>query len=284
MKKLALLFMAAVAMCCISGSAALAATEVPEHPLIRPFPDSVLAQNMSKYAKYDAYEFHVTNPETGKTEKVKIKGEYRRLLYEVYRENGERNTDISHLEFYENFKAAALEQGGEVKCEEPLVFTIPRDDGGLTWCRVETTSLGQTWMTIVDEQPFKKSLTFGPAEMKTALDKDGRIILYDILFDYDKASLQRSSDKQLQHLVTLMTENPKLRVEIQGHTDNQGGDEYNLDLSQRRAETVVAYLNLFGIAEDRLAAKGYGESKPVDTNETEDGRAKNRRVELVSIK
>jgi outer membrane protein OmpA-like peptidoglycan-associated protein len=135
----------------------------------------------------------------------------------------------------------------------------------------------------VDEKPFKKSLTFGPAEMKTALDKDGRIILYDILFDYDKASLQQSSNKQLQHILTLMIENPGLKVEVQGHTDDQGGDEYNLDLSQRRAETVVAYLKLFGVAEDRLAAKGYGESKPGDSNETEDGRAKNRRVELVSI-
>lgn len=283
MKKLTLLVMAAVAISFFSGTVTLAAEEVPEHPFIRPFPGSVMAQNMSKYMKYDAFDFSVTDPETGKTEKVSIKGEYRRLLYEVFKENGERNTDISHLEFYENFKAAALEQGGEVRREEPLIFTIPRDDGGTTWCQVETTSLGQTYLTIVDEKPFRKSLTFGPAEMKTALDKDGSIILYDILFDYDKASLQQSSDKQLQHIVTLMLDNPELRVEVQGHTDSQGGDEYNLDLSQQRAETVLAYLNLFGISEERLAAKGYGESKPVDTNETEEGRAKNRRVELVRI-
>ncbi|HEN20793.1 MAG TPA: OmpA family protein, partial [Desulfobacteraceae bacterium] len=192
--------------------------------------------------------------------------------------------EITRLEFFENFKAAALEQGGKVEYEDPkgvLVFTVPRDDGGLTWCQVETTTLGQTYLTIVDEQPFKKSLTFGPAEMKAALDKDGRLILYDILFDYDKATLQQSSDTQLQHIVTLMLENPALRMEVQGHTDGQGGDEYNLGLSQRRAETVVAYLNLFGISADRIYAKGYGESEPVDTNETEEGRAKNRRVELV---
>jgi hypothetical protein len=121
LKKLALLVMAAVAISFIPGTVTLAAEEVPEHPLIRPFPGSVMAQNMSKYMKYDAFEFSVTDPETGKTEKVSIKGEYRRLLYEVFKENGERNTDISHLEFYENFKAAALEQGGEVRLEEPLV-------------------------------------------------------------------------------------------------------------------------------------------------------------------
>lgn len=285
-EKTFIFLLTAVALCFVSGAMLFAAEEVPEHPLIRPFPGSVLAQNMSKYIKYEAFDFRVTDPETGKKEKMNIKGEYRRLLYEVFKDNGERNKDISRLEFFENFKAAAREQGGEVRFEDPkgvLVFTVPRDDGGITWCQVDTTTMGQTYLTIVDEQPFEKSLTFGPAEMKTALDKDGRIILYDILFDHDKASLQQSSDKQLQHIVTLMLENPELRMEVQGHTDSQGSDEYNLDLSQRRAETVVAYLNLFGIAGDRLSAKGYGESSPVDTNETEEGRAKNRRVELVSM-
>lgn len=198
---------------------------------------------MSKYIKYDAFEFRVNNPEKGKADKVNVKGEYRRLLYEVYKEGGERNKDISRLEFFENFKAAALEQGGEVKFEDPrgvLVFTVPRDDGGITWCQVDPTSLGQTYLTIVDEQPFKKSLVFGPAEMKTALEMDGRIILYDILVDYDQASLQQSSDEQLQHILTLMLDTPELKMEVQGHTDSQGGDEYNLELSQKRAETVVA--------------------------------------------
>ncbi|HCR38230.1 MAG TPA: hypothetical protein DIV80_01915 [Synergistaceae bacterium] len=286
MRKAFLIVVAAMLTFYAMGAVSLAGEEVPEHPLIRPFPGSVLAQNMSKYLKFEAFDFRVTNPETGKVEKVNIKGEYRRLLYEVYREDGQRNKDISRLEFFENFKAAALEQGGEVRSEDPqglLVFTLPREDGGITWCQVETTTLGQTYLTIVDEKPFTKSLTFGPAEMKTTLDKDGRIILYDILFDHDKATLQQSSDKQLQHIVTMMMENPELRMEVQGHTDSQGSDDYNLDLSQRRAETVVAYLTLFGIAEERLMPRGYGESKPVDTNDTEAGRAKNRRVELVSI-
>ncbi|HBG14201.1 MAG TPA: hypothetical protein DDW96_02570 [Synergistaceae bacterium] len=286
MRKAFLIVVAAMLTFYAMGAVSLAGEEVPEHPLIRPFPGSVLAQNMSKYLKFEAFDFRVTDPETGKVEKVNIKGEYRRLLYEVYREDGQRNKDISRLEFFENFKAAALEQGGEVRSEDPqglLVFTLPREDGGITWCQVETTTLGQTYLTIVDEKPFTKSLTFGPAEMKTTLDKDGRIILYDILFDHDKATLQQSSDKQLQHIVTMMMENPELRMEVQGHTDSQGSDDYNLDLSQRRAETVVAYLTLFGIAEERLMPRGYGESKPVDTNDTEAGRAKNRRVELVSI-
>lgn len=286
MKKVVAVIFVAMVLCLLAGVSAHAAAKVPEHSLIRPFPGSVLAQNMSKYEKFGAFEFRVKNEATGKTEKVGVKGEYRRLLYEVYKSDGQRNKGITRLEFFENFKAAALEKGGTVKSEDPqgvLVFTVPRKDGGITWCQVQTTNLGQTYLTIVDEQPFRKSLTFGPAEMKAALDKGGRVALYDILFDFDKATLQQSSDKQLQHVLTLLAQNPKLVVEVQGHTDNKGGEAYNLELSQRRAETVVEYLALFGIDKGRLRPKGYGFSKPLASNDTEEGRAKNRRVEIVRI-
>ncbi|MDT8273024.1 MAG: OmpA family protein [Desulfomonilia bacterium] len=261
------------------------AQEVKEHPLIRPFPGSVLAKNMSKYQKFNAYDFEYMNKETNKREKKQVKGEYYYLLYEVRTESGDRVRDISKVEFHENYKAAALEKGGEVVYEDPrghMVFTIPRDDGGLTWCKVAVTAnLGQQYLVIVDEKGFEKSLTFGPAEMKAALDKDGRVQLYGILFDVDKATLKEESVKQLQHVVTLMKDNPELVLEVQGHTDDQGSDDYNMKLSQQRAETVVTYLGLFGIDAGRLAPKGYGESTPVAPNTTEEGRAKNRRVELV---
>jgi len=97
----------------------------------------------------------------------------------------------------------------------------------------------------------------------------------------DKASLKPESEKPLQEIVRLMRNYPHLKLELQGHTDNQGSGDYNLELSQRRAEAVKAYLVAFGIDDLRLAAKGYGLSQPVDTNDTEEGRAKNRRVELV---
>jgi len=130
-------------------------------------------------------------------------------------------------------------------------------------------------------QAFLKTRTIDKAEMKAALDAEGRVQLYGILFDLDKSTLQIESTKQLQHLVTLLKNNPDLMLEVQGHTDDQGSDDYNLRLSQLRAENVVAYLGLFGIDSNRLAPKGYGESKPVIPNTTEEGRAKNRRVELV---
>jgi hypothetical protein len=84
-------------------------------------------------------------------------------------------------------------------------------------------------------------------------------------------------------VVVLLKENPELKIEVQGHTDDQGSEDYNLKLSQRRAETVVTYLSLFGIDPNRLMPKGFGESQPIMPNTTEEGRAKNRRVELVKV-
>jgi len=260
------------------------AGEITEHPLIRPFPGSVLAQNMCKCSSFDMHEFFVTNPDSKKREKKPIKGTYRRLLYEVRNPDGSRKTDISTLEFFENFRAAAEEQGGQVLHEDAvnLTFRVPREDGGLTYCHVVTSaSLGQQYLTIVDEKPFQKSLTFGPAEMKAALDADGRVLLYDIRFDYDKATLQKDALKQLTHVLTLLQGEAGLALEVQGHTDDQGADDYNRELSQRRAETVQAFLELFGIDEGRLTAKGYGETHPVAPNDSDENRAKNRRVELV---
>jgi OmpA-OmpF porin, OOP family len=80
-----------------------------------------------------------------------------------------------------------------------------------------------------------------------------------------------------------MKENPDLAMEISAHTDNIGSFEYNMQLSQSRAQSIVDYLVLKGIDKQRLVAKGYGESRPISSNNTEDGRLKNRRVEFVIL-
>jgi len=84
----------------------------------------------------------------------------------------------------------------------------------------------------------------------------------------------------LNDVVTILNENPTYKVQIDGHTDDQGKDEYNMDLSNKRAASVKAYLVSKGIAEGRLSSQGYGETKPVADNKTAKGRASNRRVEM----
>ena len=261
-----------------------AAGDCKEHPLIRPWPGSELEPNCI-YNNFNEFAFKVTDEETGKTLKMTVQGKFWSLKYILYDAN--RKWDASHsvLEYRQNYKQAALEKGGTVLYENQgyLTFTLPGDDGSTTWCEVHIWNKSMQDLRIIEVAGMKKSMTFGPAEMKAALDAEGRVQLHGILFDLDRATLQPGSTKQLQDVVTLMKDQPGLKIEVQGHTDDQGEDDYNLDLSQRRAETVVAYLGLFGVDGGRLVPKGFGESKPVMENATEEGRAKNRRVELVKM-
>jgi len=106
------------------------------------------------------------------------------------------------------------------------------------------------------------------------------IVLNNIYFDFDKSDLQQGSFVELDRVVKFLNDNPNVKIEISAHTDNKGSDDYNLSLSQKRAESVVAFLSGAGIDPVRLIAKGYGESVPIGDNSTDDGAARNRRVEM----
>ncbi len=112
------------------------------------------------------------------------------------------------------------------------------------------------------------------------LDREGSVDLYGIYFDLDKATLRGDSEPTLRQVLALLTERPALELVIAGHTDSQGGDTHNQQLSERRAASVVAWLTARGIAASRLQSAGHGESRPVADNATEQGRALNRRVEV----
>ena len=113
---------------------------------------------------------------------------------------------------------------------------------------------------------------------------DTSIILNNIFFDFDKFELKPESYIELDRVEKFLQDNQEVKVEISAYTDSIGSGEYNLTLSQKRAESVVGYLVSKGIPEVRLIAKGYGREKPVASNETEEGRALNRRVEMKIIK
>lgn len=104
--------------------------------------------------------------------------------------------------------------------------------------------------------------------------------LEHVYFDFDKWTLKSESTPALKELLKQLQEKPSMKIEIAGHTDNKGSDEYNLRLSQRRADSVIEWLINHSIDANRLLAKGYGETVPVASNETEDGCAKNRRTEV----
>jgi OmpA-OmpF porin, OOP family len=124
----------------------------------------------------------------------------------------------------------------------------------------------------------------GGKTLKQQLDEAGRIVTHGILFDSGSDKIKGESYKTLADIGALLTENPSLRLSIEGHTDSDGADDYNLNLSQKRSESVRTYLiNNFKVDANRLESKGWGESKPIDTNDTPEGKANNRRVELVKL-
>ena len=116
------------------------------------------------------------------------------------------------------------------------------------------------------------------------IEEGATVQLNNIFFDYDKWDLRPESFPELDRLSQVMNANPNMKVEIAGHTDSRGGDAYNERLSDRRAGSVRGYLvEARKIDPDRLVSKGYGEKKPVATNDTDEGRQLNRRVEFIIL-
>lgn len=157
--------------------------------------------------------------------------------------------------------------------------TIPR----LGWYMIAASAEGYLNTTdsisadSEDMSPFSKDIYLQPIEIGVT------VRLKNIYFAFDKTELKKESFVELNKVVSFLKENSTVAIEIAGHTDNKGSDEYNETLSQGRSQSVVNYLISQGIDSSRLTAHGYGESKPIDTNDTEQGQANNRRVEFTVI-
>lgn len=139
-------------------------------------------------------------------------------------------------------------------------------------------------VSVLDAKPMETgNMVFvDAAAMREAMDATGRVALYGIYFDTGKAELRPESSRQLAEIAALLKGRPALKVLVVGHTDNQGGFDYNMDLSRLRAAAVTGALNSrHAVPAARLKPVGVGMASPVDTNRTEEGRAKNRRVEIV---
>ncbi|MCX7952887.1 MAG: OmpA family protein, partial [Deltaproteobacteria bacterium] len=138
-----------------------------------------------------------------------------------------------------------------------------------------------TQVDIVESKKMDEGLvTIDEARLKSALEKEGKVVIYGIHFDFDSSRIKPESNPQLDEIAKALAADQKVYLVV-GHTDNQGQLDYNQRLSEARANAVVEALVQRGIQRDRLIPVGVGMSVPVATNETEEGRAKNRRVELV---
>lgn len=195
----------------------------------------------------------------------------------------------------EAFSNGACATGGTPSEQRYLLATAPDDSGNDRtlaiyaytiqddlYCKALNERTGVLVVAIEPKAREKKMVTVTSDEMAKALAADGRISLYGTYFDTSKSAVKPDSKATLEQIAALLKAQPRLELGVVGHTDNVGGAAPNLKLSRRRADAVVtALVEDYGIDEARLEASGAGMSKPVADNGSEEGRAKNRRVELV---
>ncbi len=164
------------------------------------------------------------------------------------------------------------------RTEGTITLFAPTEPGAYDVRLHDTDSAGRE----VASTGFSVKAEVGADDMAARLQATGKLALYGIHFAVDSAEIAADSSRALAPVGQLLIRQPDLRLVIEGHTDATGSAEHNLDLSRRRAEAVLSYLvATFDIAPERLESRGFGQSRPIATNDTASGRALNRRVELV---
>jgi outer membrane protein OmpA-like peptidoglycan-associated protein len=234
---------------------------------------------VGKPTKVNFDEFSFNMQDGKQKQQVKVRGFRFHIFYEYTRPL------MSGLESQENYRAALRNLGAEILYEDPLpdpgeVDARLDDHGKTVWIQVTSVYAGVN-VDVIEEKPFQLSIKPPQAdEMKATLDKEGHIALY-INFDFNKATLKPDAQPIIAQVVALLKANPDLKLSIEGNTDSIGTHDYNIKLSGERAAAVVETLKAQGVDGARLTSAGFGPDKPIAANDTEVGRAKNRRVELV---
>jgi OOP family OmpA-OmpF porin len=220
---------------------------------------------------YDAVEFYLSDSQT-KT----VEGDKTVIDYSL----NEGAAKPSVLQVRRNYGNAIKSLGGEILLDEDITLTAKLlKAGNEYWISVNVYNDGNDYrLTIVKIAAMVQEVTAN--EMLDALNKDGFIALY-INFDTGKADIKPESEPIVKQIADLLSSNPDLKVSIEGHTDNVGTPAANKTLSEARAKAVMNAVAALGVPAGRMSAVGWGQERPVADNRTEDGRAKNRRVEIV---
>lgn len=282
---------------CASLAAEEDAEGCKDYPLFNRFPNTHIGN--CKSSQFDLRRFPVgpPNPEDNTTKSVDVEGPTQWLRYEP----NEGTTPLNGLQVMRNFENAAKKAGGTVEGEYPEWCKAGYDSdhmpdmgngctnfgvtlkflrsGKEVWAFVQYDADGAYVLTVSQREAMKQDISVNANELLDKINKEGFVALY-INFDTGKATIKPDSMSQLDQVAQMLKSAPNLKLEVGGHTDNVGTPESNQKLSEDRAKSVVAALVSRSIAANRLTPKGYGQTAPIADNRTEEGRAKNRRVEL----
>ncbi len=163
---------------------------------------------------------------------------------------------------------------------DSLVYRVDLPDGRQVWVHARLEYLDAGWVVVEREGFVQTSALLPAAALKQQLDADGRVAI-QVNFAVDEAEILPDSQPQIDQVLALLEQDPSLQLSVEGHTDDTGRADHNRSLSQARAASVVAALTARGIEAARLSAAGFGAERPVADNGSDEGKAKNRRVELV---
>ncbi len=264
--------------CCTLAWAREDAKGCTDHPLFSRMEGFFIARCVQEDFASETF----VDPETKK--KVSVEGRKYTIDYGLKQGFEKR---YSRLQISRNYLNAITKIGGAGYENHPQwpdsTYMKITKDGKEIWAAFWQGYAGLAGrLCIVEKQAMKQEITADFKSMAEGIHTTGHVALYGILFDFNKADVKPESEPALTEITKLLKQDPRLKLFVVGHTDNVGGTDYNMKLSQQRAEAVVRELvTRYRIAPERLRAFGVGPLAPVASNDTEDGRAKNRRVELV---
>jgi OOP family OmpA-OmpF porin len=192
------------------------------------------------------------------------------------------------LQILRNYSNAIKKAGGEILFEHRNAdygyYFLKTAQNKEVWVEVTTApDNGRRYtLTIIEREPMKQDIVIKADLIKEKIQIEGKIAFYGIYFDVGKSVIKPESSESLEQIALFLNANPDINCWVVGHTDSDGSFEINSKLSLDRALAVVSYLqSAYSISPDRLFAQGVGPLAPVSTNDTEEGKALNRRVELV---
>ncbi len=276
MKKTVIVLMSAVLLLSAAGVFAQQpdAKGCKDHPL---FPTRMPEYRISdcKVEAFGVYEFFVT-----KGPKIPVEGKFTFIAYTY---TGERTAEPSGLAVVRNYENAIKKIGGTILQSDPQRWVNGKivKDGQETWFQAEKGN-GKIWLRIVEKKEMEQTIVADAAAFDNDIRSTGHAAVYGIYFDTGKSTIKPESAHAIEEIAKLLKGDPGLKVHVVGHTDNVGSRDANIKLSQERGEAVLqALVRDHGIATARLSSYGCGPFAPVASNDTEEGRAKNRRVELV---
>ncbi|MGQ9571388.1 MAG: OmpA family protein [Thermodesulfovibrionales bacterium] len=248
-----------------------------DHPMFTRM-DNFYIQNC-KEEKFDQVDFR---DEKGK--KIKVEGRVYKIDYNIKK----GFTPPSGLQVIRNYENAIKKIGGiKVYQDGSYAIWLKLDKGGKTfWVYVDSWhggGKGETYgITIVEKEAMAQEVVADAKSLMSDIQAKGSASVYGIYFDFDKADIKPESEPAIKEIAKLLQENKGLKLYVVGHTDNVGNIDYNMKLSKARADAVMKELvTKYKVSAQRLKSYGVGSLAPVASNKTEDGRAKNRRVELV---